>query len=265
MTGTCLRPDSTSRVDAFEGPLFSPREQLHSAENTMIIFDWDDTLLCSSVVRSGKQKSEEELRELEHIVALILRTAMSLGETLIVTNGNGTWVEDSTRRFLPGLLPIFQEVKAISARAQMEDKHPNDPFMWKQACFEHLLTKERHYHEESGVNLVALGDQFPEIDAARHVGQVIGGPSLVKTVKFKEDPSIAELLGQLYRIEEVLSRIVKEQENQSYGLVQRRLPPDSEHLVARACGWSCSLEEDSAKARCGDSITSIKEVWGLLI
>merc|ERR1719384_1924916 len=106
-----------------------------------------------------------------------------------------------------------------------EDTHPGDPFMWKHAAFEHLLTKERHFPAETGLNLVALGDQFPEIDAARHVAQLIGGSSLVKTVKFREAPSVSELLGQLSRADQVLSEIVQETESQDYGLVLRDLPP----------------------------------------
>lgn len=219
-----------------------------AGRNTMIIFDWDDTLLCSTAVRANGW-SAKHLQELEQVVQSILRTAMGLGETLIVTNGNGTWVHDSSARFLPGLLPYLNQLRVVSARALYEAQYPGDPFMWKQAAFEQLLTKERKFAPATSLNLVALGDQFPELDAARHIGQLLGeGACLVKTLKFREAPSISELLGQLSRAEDVLAHIVKERENQDYVLVQPTLPPDSEHLIARACGWSCSLEEESRPA-----------------
>lgn len=269
----CLQPvdDGAEEEVLAKSQFLSPRASKLSSSSlqhfgsTMIIFDWDDTLLCSSVVRCGESFCAERLEELEVAVELILRTAMTLGETLIVTNGNGTWVHDSARRFMPGLLPLLSEITVVSARALYEGKYPNDPFMWKQAAFEHLLIEERSYSFDSGVNLVALGDQFPEIDAARHVCSLIGGSSKVKTVKFQEAPSINELLGQIYRAEEVLGRIVKEQENQSYDLVQRRLPSDAAgHVVRRASAWTCSLEEDQAQTK-GDPMKGIKDMWGLLI
>jgi len=191
---------------------------------------------------------------------MILRTAMSLGETLIVTNGNGTWVQDSARRYLPGLLPILSQLQVVSARALYEDLYPGDPFMWKHAAFEHLLTKERTF--ASGVNLVALGDQFPEIDAARHVTQVIGS-SLVKTVKFREAPSVLELLGQLSRMEQTLCKIVQEPENQDYGMVMRDLPPLFDHLVASASGWRCAKDAESGLG-CKDPVLGVKSIFGLV-
>jgi len=205
----------------------------------------------------------EQLQELELAIEAILRTAMSCGETLIVTNGNATWVQDSARRFLPGLLPVLSQLRIVSARALYEDRYPGDPFMWKHAAFEQLLTKERHFPAEPGLNLVALGDQFPEIDAARHIGQVIGGSSLVKTVKFREAPSVDELLGQLSRAEQTLSKIVKETESQSYGLVLREFPPFFENLASSASAWHCVTESECAHG-CVDPMVGLKDFLGIV-
>jgi hypothetical protein len=218
-------------------------------------------LLCSTAVRMQRW-DVEELQELEISVEAILRTAMSLGETLIVTNGNATWVQDSAQRFLPGLLPILSKLRVVSARALYEDAYPRDPFMWKLAAFEHLLTKERHIRAEPGVNLVALGDQFPEIDAARHVTRLIGGSSRVKTVKFREAPSASELIGQLSRAEQTLSKIVQEGKSQSYSLVQRDLPPFCE-LTSNASGWQCLTEAECVHG-CVDPMAGIKDLLSLM-
>merc|ERR1711915_34647 len=193
---------------------------------------------------------------------MILRTAMDLGETMIVTNGNGSWVQDSARRFLPGLLPILSQLTIVSARAMYEDVYPGDPFMWKHAAFEQLLTKERMFTR--GVNLIAMGDQFPEIDAARHVAQVIGEGSLVKTVKFREAPTVAELLGQLSRMEQVLGKIVQEKESQDYGLVMRDLPPFFEHLTASASGWHCVNEAECGHGGCVDPVMGVKSLLSMV-
>jgi len=239
---------------------FASRYQVDAlGRSNVVIFDWDDTLLCSTAVRQ-QQWVVEELQNLEVAIEMILRTAMSLGETLIVTNGNATWVQDSARRFLPGLLPTLSQLRVVSARALYEDLYPGDPFMWKHAAFEHLLTKERTF--ASGINLVALGDQFPEIDAARHVTQVIGS-SLVKTVKFREAPSAMELLGQLSQMEQMLCKIVKEPESQDYGMMMRDMPPFFDHLVASASGWQCVNEADCGSG-CGDPVLGMKSLLGLV-
>jgi len=226
---------------------------------TVVIFDWDDTLLCSSAVRQHEWVVEE-LQNLEVAIEMILRTAMSLGEVLIVTNGNATWVRDSARRFLPGLLPILSQLRCVSARALYEDLYPGDPFMWKHAAFEHLLTKERTF--TAGVNLVALGDQFPEIDAAHHVTQVIGS-SVVKTVKFREAPSASELLGQLSRMEQMLRKIVEEPDSQDYTMVMRDMPPFFDHLIASASGWQCVKETECGQG-CVDPVLGVKSLLRLV-
>jgi hypothetical protein len=238
---------------------------------TVVVFDWDDTLLCSSAVR-GSFWNRLQLKELEIAIESILRRAMELGETMIVTNGNRTWVQDSAQRFLPGLLPILAQVRVVSARGLFEEMYPGDPFMWKHAAFEHLLMKERHFPAEPGLNLIALGDQFPEIDAARHVRHLIGGSSLVKTIKFREAPSVSELLGQLGRAELALDSIVLGKASQSLGLVQREA---SDRMASSAAAWRLAPEEECVQEctdsmgcvsplSCAGPMPTIKDVMGLL-
>merc|ERR1712107_402884 len=105
--------------------------------------------------------------------------------TLIITNGNRTWVEDSARRYMPGLMPTLAKLTVVSARSLFEGQFPGDPFMWKRACFQHLLQEVRGFPQRGNLNLVVLGDQYPEIDAAHHMAELMGDSVLVKTIKFK--------------------------------------------------------------------------------
>lgn len=228
----------------------------------MIIFDWDDTLLCSSVVHSLRPPSKKELEELECAVRAVLTTAMGLGDTLIVTNGNRTWVQDSARRYLPGLLGLLSKMTVVSARALFESKYPQDPFMWKRAAFEYLLTDVRQFPRESSLNLVVFGDQNPEIDAARHMARVIGNSTVVKTVKFREAPSVAELIGQLCKVENRLCDIVNCKDDWSRGLVRREpMSPNLKHQVKRASGWRFSTKSECSEA-CVQLI-DFKVIWRL--
>lgn len=214
-------------------------------EKTIIIFDWDDTLLCSTAINM-QQCCPQSLRELEERVESILNTSMGLGETMIITNGNGSWVQDSAKRFLPRLLPTLAKLTVVSARALYESTYPGDPFMWKKAAFKRLLAQERTDLTACGLNLVALGDQHPEIEAAHNVCKIIGGTSVVKTLKFKEGPSIVELRGQLCRAERDLAKLVNEEQSASRGLTRRQLPSHLDHLTSEACGWRCTLKDEQS-------------------
>lgn len=98
------------------------------------------------------------------------------------------------------------------------------------------------YHPD-GVNLIVLGDSPAEIQAAKAATKVLPGRSVVKTVKFKEAPSVNELLGQLRRVVQELALIVQEDRSLSRGLVQRTFPGSMDQLSSWASGWRISETE----------------------
>jgi len=220
-------------------PMWGPANPV----DTLIIFDWDDTLLCSTAINMNAWNCSQ-LEQLETLVASLLQTAMSLGETMIVTNGNATWVKDSSRRFFPNLEPLLERMQVMSARACYEQSFPGNPWAWKRHAFREILAQRQQegYHGSS-VNLVVLGDSPAEIEAARHASKVISGISTVKTVKFKETPSANELLGQLRRITQELAGIVTEEKSVSRSLVQRSFPGSIDTLASWASGWKIADTE----------------------
>jgi len=210
--------------------------------DTLIIFDWDDTLLCSSALNMGRW-SAAQLELLERTAEASLRMAMRLGDTVIVTNGNANWVQDSAARFLPGLRPLLDRMEVTSARADYEHHFPGDPIMWKRMAFKELLARRQREREENfgpckgSVNLIVIGDSPAEIEAAYSSVKILSGTPLVKTVKLKECPSVPELIGQLKRVTQELGRIVREDRSQGRGLVQRPLPGPMGQMASWASGW----------------------------
>uniref|UniRef100_A0A7S4RK86 Uncharacterized protein n=1 Tax=Alexandrium monilatum TaxID=311494 RepID=A0A7S4RK86_9DINO len=221
-----------------------PPTQRPPKHQTVIIFDWDDTLLCSSAINAA-QWSTSELQELERAVAAVLEAAMELGETMIVTNGNGSWVHDSSHRFLPGLVPTLEQMTVMSARAMYEQMYPGDPFSWKRQAFRQILRCRRaQCPSEGGVNLVVLGDSPAEMEAAHSAAKVYDGPALIKTVKFREAPSVSQLLGQILRVAEDLGGIVRDSQNLSKDLQQLSVPSHLSHLVSGASAWKFAAGRD---------------------
>lgn len=236
------------------GLVVTPRNEAEA----VIIFDWDDTLLCSTSLQVT-EVPVKQLQELARAAQSALETAMGLGEVLIVTNGNGTWIHDSACRFMPSLLPTLAKLRCLSARALYEHKYPGDPYMWKQVCFKRLLTEERCIPAQPGLNLVALGDQQPEIDAAWNVARLVGGDSLVKTIKFKEAPTLGEIIGQLRRVEDDLLNIVGEAKSSACSLSRRPMPLQWDNLASHANGWKRTVEDEHAWGL--SDVVSVKDLW----
>merc|ERR1719160_1844633 len=101
-----------------------------ASDVTLIILDWDDTLLPSTWLQQhglnivGPLLPTEEQRALLAQVAKFviktLRRAKKLGQVIIITNGEKGWVELSCSKFLPGVLPLLEGIKILSARSTYE-------------------------------------------------------------------------------------------------------------------------------------------------
>lgn len=85
---------------------------------TCIIFDWDDTILCTSFIAPYSallhdktaelpEAVAEPLQKLDDIAVRLLQLAKTLGTVMIITNAAEGWVEMSAERFMP---KVFQEI-----------------------------------------------------------------------------------------------------------------------------------------------------------
>jgi len=192
-------------------------EPLTQPDNTVIIFDWDDTLLCSTALHCCLPNQFEEL---EATVEAMLLMAMSLGRTIIVTNAMESWIQETARRFMPRLIPILDRLPIVYARNNWERIWPGDTFAWKRECFREILSDQLG----SNMNLLVLGDSLSEIRAAEALASFLGTQALVKTVKFKALPSPSDLLGELRTLGPELAKLVGERHSASKEFWQD-LPP----------------------------------------
>lgn len=177
-----------------------PAARRPRAHETVSIFDWDDTLLCTSslepYVVQGKALPcavYEELRSIGKAAADLLELALQSGRTLIVTNAREGWVESSAATYLPELLPLLQRVQIVSARSLYEARFPQELANWKRSVFFDLRKK---LPPQAVVNCIVLGDSLYEMSAAISMGRAFSGTT-IKAIKFKEEPTPAELLSQL--------------------------------------------------------------------
>jgi len=187
-----------------------PQARRVPKHQTVTIFDWDDTLLCTSWLRRAGDV-EDGTPEADHIRAIagqakcLLETAAAAGHTYIITNAMSGWVEYSAARWAPELLSSLRKVKVISARDRYEAAFPDDVGQWKIEAF---LEVQWRLGYTPITNLVALGDAYYEMEAARIMGEQFE-EGLVKTVKLRPEPCPKELLQQLELISKNLPRILQ--------------------------------------------------------
>merc|ERR1712003_310416 len=108
-------------------------------------------------------------------------------------------------------------VKVISARTNHETEYPGEVAKWKIQAF---LEVQRQLDSQIITNLVSLGDSNFEMDAVHVMGKGFA-QALVKTIKFRENPSPEELLKQLELVSQKLERIVENARNLKIGLERK--------------------------------------------
>jgi hypothetical protein len=178
---------------------------------TVTIFDWDDTLLCTSFLQANEAKLEGVpagmrcyISTLGGRVRKLLELSMAAGHVFIITNASQGWVEESAARYLPEVEPLLPLVSIVSARA-FEAQFPGEMHLWKRAAFLDLQNK---FDMQPVKSLIILGDSEFEMEAAHALGRALSvapadsikttmetGCVLVKAVKFRSRPS-PQMLGK---------------------------------------------------------------------
>lgn len=204
------------------------REELH--RDSIIIFDWDDTLMCSTAIKEQAVPMSGQLEALERQVAQLLVTAMGMGYVAIVTNASMAWVRSTAQTYMPSLVPLMERVYVTSARQSYEEAYGNDPCAWKVQAFRDVVADFSRQgsgwfmgrSQERDINLTALGDSPVDIEAAEYCVRSDSN-SVVKTVKLSELPTVGELLGQLQMIQRDLPMLIEQGSSCSKTMVQGAL------------------------------------------
>lgn len=201
-----------------------PKAQRPPKHQTVIIFDWDDTLLCTSFLNLRHWQDqvlppivEKHLRGIESAAKKLLELAGRMGHVFLITNAMNGWVEYSAAKYVPDLLPVLQKVRVISARGRYEAQYPGEVSKWKINAF---LEVQRQLDSEIITNLISLGDSNFEMDAVHVMGKEFS-QALIKTIKFRENPSPEELLKQLELVAQKFERIVENARNLKIGLERK--------------------------------------------
>lgn len=173
-----------------------------SPQQTLIIFDWDDTLLCSHWLRAQgleldngcvvSAAQQALLDSLATSAANALRQASRLGEVVLVTNAEHGWVEMSCSKFMPALAPLLKPFRVISARSTYELQGWDSPYDWKRLAFAAEIANFCKRPGPSQHNILSIGDSAHEREALIQATDQLQG-CYVKAVKFALKPDVEQL------------------------------------------------------------------------
>lgn len=178
------------------------RPQTTKPHQTVVVFDWDDTLFPTSFLLYTGFKNEpsdskfpSSLGKLDAVVSRLLLKALRAGTAYIITNSQKNWVQYTSEMYLPLTHELIKsnKINVVSARAEYEEIYPNDPQRWKLEAFKDL---KETLQSSVLANIICIGDSTSEIEAANYLSRNFN-KTIVKTVKMKERPRLEELAKQL--------------------------------------------------------------------
>ena len=183
---------------------------------TVVVFDWDDTLLATTVltrqycfdVDDETQRLpswlKTQLEQLQDACIAAVEAAQECCDCVILlTNAGGGWVEQSGKRFMPRVTKRLKElgIQILSAQAEYGELYPGEPAEWKKAAFTKNL-------EGRLINLISIGVSTFERFAARHA-TIIDDTHIerVKTVEFIDSPTLVVLRTGLHVVQRSMAGI----------------------------------------------------------
>jgi len=226
-------PDSVSSAASLCSSVASMDSMVDyfSPEETIIIFDWDDTICPTTALNEDctLEVGSKSLQDLSVEARLTLEKAREVAaEVVIVTNATEGWVESSCENWLPGLRPILDMLEFASARSTWEPTGITTPTGWKAAAFEEIIRRfYSRYWRQSWKNVIVIGDACYEHEALARVASLAPqGPSKrcrAKSIRFASQPSAELLARELQMLRESFDDIVHYDDNLELGFKSESL------------------------------------------
>lgn len=238
--------------------IWTPKPSTLLPRDTIFLFDWDDTLLCSTWLcqtngfnpESPTPPTLEMLNacdKLSTAVVALLTRATELGQVMIITNATDGWVEQSCAAFMPTVLPLLTTIYIVSARSRY--KHmTSDANEWKEMTFRDELMWRVLVRAKGGrYNIISIGDGIPEQEAIRSFNRsCIASGATTKSIKLIEMPEPDKLIRQLELIVENVESLVLFPEGLDLQIGLLDLP---EPVTARGPRMSIAARNKNKKRR----------------
>ena len=199
-----------------------------SKVTNIFIFDWDDTLMCTSYVAPTgvlnfddmKQNDKNTMKNLDQLVSNLLSKSLEKGLVFIITNAAYGWVEFSAKKLYPSSYELLKKIKIVSARSMCEKKYPGDYRQWKTKAFIDTIQKSNINFLKTA-NIISFGDSIIELEASHKLKEIFAD-GYIKTIKFKENPQPLELIKELKIILQQFDVILSNVRNLSIKVAKKK-------------------------------------------
>lgn len=198
--------EASQAASAAESPMMPIPTVVNPDQQTVIIFDWDDTLLASTVLHQKGYRLDNTLppcdevdsglQQLQASVVSVLNLALQFGPVHIVTNAETGWVNLSAQKWMPAVVPLLEKVHVISARSTYESEFPDAPLKWKYHAMHSRLSPAFSDSPFRSRHVISFGDSHVEREAVRQVTKEFVDVRC-KSVKFAERPTMEQLRRQI--------------------------------------------------------------------
>ena len=182
-------------------------------DNTLIIYDWDDTLFPTSWIVNNdidltdpntRSENVYVFKRLDDCVFNLLKKSLELGEVIIITNAMPEWVYLSCS-VLVDTQEIINNIKVISSRKNYQNK--TDMINWKLNTF--LDEFNDIIKKKSIKNIISIGDANYEYYALINLykQQKNYYDRLLKSVQLVKSPSNELLMNEIKLLSENIKDI----------------------------------------------------------
>jgi len=177
-------------------------------EETIIIFDWDDTLYPTTWIKSNMDLIRNPLcadenilnifKQLSDQIIYIITKAQIYGKVFIITNAFETWIKDSCK-LIPEVIPFLKNINIISAQDKWKSINPN-PGKWKELEFEQIALNFIKSNIKI-IKFICIGDSHHEHNAIINAASIINASKVnvayTKNFVFRIQPTFEQILIQI--------------------------------------------------------------------
>lgn len=212
-----------------------------SKSNSIIIFDWDDTLFPTYHINSTNiigniipSDFQDNLNILSNIIINLLDNALTLANVIIITNAQYEWIDYSSNIYLPPIYDYLnsKNIEKISARDYCNDNlliddkiidnyfeyydlytSAGETLLWKKITFQNYFIDKKFYN-----NIISIGDSECERFGLLNMKLNDDDKIFRKSFKLNEKPTISLIIKELEYITKNLNVIVNYEGNLDIGI-----------------------------------------------
>jgi hypothetical protein len=183
-----------------------------SKNNTLFIFDWDDTLYPTSYV--NKRENNINLSLLDKKIFQLLNNLESYGKIAIVSNASLSWIKHSTKK-IPKTKKFLQSSGTIIFSAQDKYKKKYSLQEWKKYAFRHIVKK---HMKSFVVNVFSIGDskhEYHSLMSLPYANYINNKNRIIylKSIKLLDNPKYNRIIKQLEYLKDDIPKYTKTEEN----------------------------------------------------